>query len=948
MKPNPYTQCARIFLILLAAAGSLFAAPPANDNFAGRINLGNIFPTSATGTNVDATEQTGEPLPVLGLATVWWRWTAAAAGQVEINTAGSVIGADPLDTVLAVYTGTVLTSLVRVALNDESAVGFTSLVRFTAVAGTTYIIQVLGYEGAEGTVKVNIKAGPPLPVNDSFAGAVTLTTGTAASGTTEGSTLQTAEAVPAGITAADYYGSVWWAWTAPSAGWFRVRVTGADYDQVASVWTGTAVNALTAIHAVVGGSIENGASSAADLVFQATAGTRYPIAVGNLYSAEGVPVSLTVSSVSVPAVYNASLTVSPGAVNVTSAPATVNAVFRMVSAEPITEGFVNLSRVAGFYKSVAFGAAQRTSGTSTDGTYTVPILFSRYIEPGAYRISSITSQGTDFSEEVGELATTSFAAGAPRTINVANTGPVDTAVPAITSVNVTPTTVDVTSGPKTVTVTIQISDALSGFSEGIIQVAKVLTGSTQLLSETNFGSAQRTAGTAQNGTYAVAITFPADALGNYALTLFGVQDAVGNSVDSIDSTDPAFPGPFTGTIRVNRTPVHVLNSFTLAPASVNVTTGAVNVTASCSITTNAGEFTYGYLSFNHPTAASSFNVFIEPADRTSGNATAGTYAVTFSVPRYLTPGVYEPALVLRGTSNSFSRYASDEFPYPAGASTSLTVINTGAVDMTAPVIALVSVTPNSISSGSATPLVARLHVTDDLAGVDYVSVYLLTSGSPFYLGDATRISGTALDGIWELSVPIPAAAVIPGLYALQFNAADKLNQTSSLSTDSSITAQSLTITPAATNAYDTWTSANGLIGTDALAASDADRDGVPNVMEFALGMNPQSGPANAAGALSAGLPAANLTGSGASGQLTLGFWVPADLLAANSLKLTFLAQFTSNGTTWTDVPQTSFAIDGATSLNTTSGVRRFCTVTDPVTYSPNQPRFGRIRAAFNP
>ena len=99
----------RIVLSSLFLSGSLMAAPPANDNFANRINLGSAFPTSATGTNLEATEQAGEPLPIDGLSSLWWRWTAAAAGQVEINTAGSLDGTDPLDTVLAVYTGTTLT-----------------------------------------------------------------------------------------------------------------------------------------------------------------------------------------------------------------------------------------------------------------------------------------------------------------------------------------------------------------------------------------------------------------------------------------------------------------------------------------------------------------------------------------------------------------------------------------------------------------------------------------------------------------------------------------------------------------------------------------------------------------------------------------------------------------------------------------------------------------------
>ncbi len=113
-------------------------------------------------------------------------------------------------------------------------------------------------------------------------------------------------------------------------------------------------------------------------------------------------------------------------------------------------------------------------------------------------------------------------------------------------------------------------------------------------------------------------------------------------------------------------------------------------------------------------------------------------------------------------------------------------------------------------------------------------------------------------------------------------------------------------------------------------------------------MNPRSAPANPAGVAGAGLPAATLAGSGAARHLTLGFWIPADLLTGNSLKLSYLAQFSSNGTTWTDVPQTSFTIDAGTSLETTSGLRRFCTVMDPAAYSANQPRFGRIQASLIP
>ncbi|MES2468736.1 MAG: hypothetical protein V4675_15640 [Verrucomicrobiota bacterium] len=942
MKPKVFARCAGILFILLTAAGSLLAAPPANDNFANRINLGNTFPTSATGTNVDATEQSGEPLPISGLSSVWWRWTASTAGPVEVNTAGSLDGTDPLDTVLAVYTGTGLTGLVQVAVNDESAAGYNSLVRFTAVAGTTYVIQVLGWEGAEGSVKLNLKAGPPLPLNDAFTSAVTLTTGVALTGTTEGATIQSSEAVPVGIDAADYFGSSWWAWTAPSAGWYRLTVEGAGYSEVASVWTGTAINTLTPVHSNTGG-FTGGLSDAAELYFIAAAGTRYPIAIGNSYSNEGAPVALMVSSVAMPPVYNASLTVSSSEADITSASATVNAVFRMVSAQPMTDGYVYISTRHGFFKSIAFGDAQRTSGTSTDGTYTVPVLLPRYLEPGPYRISRIYVHGEGFYQETGELSATPFAAGALRTINVSNAGAVDTAGPILTGVGVTPTTVDVTAGSKTITVTVQISDALAGFVEGTLMLERTVAGGSQSLSQTVFGSAQRTAGTAQKGTYAVELAVPASAFGDYILSINSLQDAAGNFADSTDSTDPAFPGPFTGMVRVNRTAVHVLNSFTLSAAPVDAASGARRVTATFSISTSVGDFSHGDLVFNHTAGGGSFGTYIFPADRTDGNAAAGSYSIILQDLRTLTAGTYLASLNLYGTDGASSFYGAGGLPFPAGAATSL---NTGAADTAAPVVSFLSASPNVMSAGSAASFTTQVRITDDIAGVKEVTVYLTGPAGLPSLGAATLISGSAVDGVWQVSKPLPAGLVV-GQYALIFSVYDWTNRFTSLTTNPGIPSQSITITEA-TNGYDTWASTNSLSGTDALATSDPDRDGTGNLMEFAMGMNPQSSPADGAGATAAGLPAASLTGSGAARHLTLGFWVPADLLAGNSLMLTYLAQFSSNGTTWTDVPQTSFAIDDGTALNTTSGLRRFCTVTDPVTYSASQPRFGRMRATVSP
>ena len=75
------------------------------------------LPASATGTNVDATTESGEPEPeenTPGGHSVWWSWTAPADGDVTVDTCGS-----DFDTMLAVYTGSSVEALTPVATNGN-------------------------------------------------------------------------------------------------------------------------------------------------------------------------------------------------------------------------------------------------------------------------------------------------------------------------------------------------------------------------------------------------------------------------------------------------------------------------------------------------------------------------------------------------------------------------------------------------------------------------------------------------------------------------------------------------------------------------------------------------------------------------------------------------------------------------------------------------------------
>jgi hypothetical protein len=88
----------------------------------------------------------------LGGASVWWTWTPPVSGSVTVSTAGS-----DFDTLLAIYTGSVLTNLSLVASSDDVSTNDpTSFVSFNALANRSYQIAVDGFNGAPGDIQLQI------------------------------------------------------------------------------------------------------------------------------------------------------------------------------------------------------------------------------------------------------------------------------------------------------------------------------------------------------------------------------------------------------------------------------------------------------------------------------------------------------------------------------------------------------------------------------------------------------------------------------------------------------------------------------------------------------------------------------------------------------------------------------------------------------------------------
>jgi len=274
------------------ALGSLgetaLAAAPANDDFSARQVLNPTLPASLTTSNVDATLEPGEPTHpgfVPAGHSIWFEWEPAATQLVTVDTCGS----EP-DTILTVYAGSDLGSLVELASNRF---GFGpnceyrgSEITFKAIAGTKYQLQVDGNAyhatgtpapSGEGEINLRLQAQEP-PSNDDLADATELT-GTSTMNIPAGNwgaTKEPGEPTHRGKGAGS---SVWFKWTAPRTnGVFLQACNGPIPSQtVIAAYTGSSVGSL---------SLATAFDSEPDCrySFTATVGVTYWIAVDGMAS----------------------------------------------------------------------------------------------------------------------------------------------------------------------------------------------------------------------------------------------------------------------------------------------------------------------------------------------------------------------------------------------------------------------------------------------------------------------------------------------------------------------------------------------------------------------------------------------------------------------------------------------------------------------------------------
>jgi hypothetical protein len=154
----------------------------------------------------------------------------------------------------------------------------------------------------------------------------------------------------------------------------------------------------------------------------------------------------------------AGITISPTTIDTSSGPATVSFT---ISITDDLSGVLGADLFLQTPTGRAYGSAglNRESGTELDGTYEGSVTIPQYAEQGQWAIRGI--QLYDQAGNTKWADTSSLQAnGLPTTFM--QVGADDTTPPNVAGINISPTAIDTSSGPATVSFTINITDNLSG------------------------------------------------------------------------------------------------------------------------------------------------------------------------------------------------------------------------------------------------------------------------------------------------------------------------------------------------------------------------------------------------------------------------------------------------------------------------------------------------------
>ena len=330
----------------------------------------------------------------------------------------------------------------------------------------------------------------------------------------------------------------------------------------------------------------------------------------------------------------------------------------------------------------------------------------------------------------------------------------DTTPPVVAALDFTPKSIDVTAAPKTVNITARITDNLSGFSYGYFWFVGPSNQQTD-----SFGTSL-VSGTALDGNYVLAYPFPQFVEpGVWKLRCY-LEDMAGNSLPLTPTQITALGFPTDLTVVSNQdSQAPQFGTPAVTPASVDVSSGARNVTVTVPVTDNLSGVGRVWAYLFSPSYRASTGTQARGAELSLGSGTRlnGVWQGVLTVPQSSEPGAWRALFVAQdAVRNTASLNPPSDL-----------AVTSSPADLTPPQLTAFTLSPAIIdTSASARTVTLTAQLTDALSGVDlsfdnyygWPQILLQSpSGLQYRYGFFSQapIAGGPLNGTWQASVYFP-------------------------------------------------------------------------------------------------------------------------------------------------------------------------------------------------
>jgi hypothetical protein len=336
----------------------------------------------------------------------------------------------------------------------------------------------------------------------------------------------------------------------------------------------------------------------------------------------------------------------------------------------------------------------------------------------------------------------------------------DTTAPRLESMTITPTTIDTSAGPQTVTLTMHITDNLSGVAaKGIAEVSFFGPGNQQAFAI--FHDGDQVSGTSVDGVYTTTAVVPAlSAKGTFSIDRLIVADNAGNQL-FLNHKDLVSRGLTTSFEQIgdgDAAPPEI-RSLTFDRAAVDTSAGAQTITLTARLTDDFSGVRVAYVQFFNIAGQVQVAPFYSSSLR-SGTALDGIYEGTLALPMHSAPGTwYVDVVSVYDQAGSVRMLTRSDL---AAQGMTISFQQTGPGDTTPPTLQELSWTPTTINTASAAEhITITARITDSLAGMrpDYWRpsiTFLSPSGQYLFVYLSQQIAGTPFDSVVTGVLTVPA------------------------------------------------------------------------------------------------------------------------------------------------------------------------------------------------